>query len=472
MQSRSRLWKFILVLLLLGNLAAALAALYSAHKAHERTWTLESNLQRLLMERRDVRLAADWNIGGDVKIRLAAAPMTLHPLLSMDVPATTISDYVCESLVSYDPDTLEPRPALAAAWTESEDGLRYAFTLQDHATFSDDHPVTAEDVVFTFQTLMDNTLPRSAFLGGLKMVRALDPRTIEFTFAEASSLSFRAVANQYILPKHVYEFQTPQEMAAQQGLLVGSGPFKLGPDGYKAGMDRIELVFNPRYWNGGRSVALDQIIFRVVEEDARAFQMLKSGGLDMTDLSPEQFEEVRQDARFGGFFRLFNNYLPQGGFHFVGWNMSRAPLDDQRVRQALTLLSPRAAIIEKIFMNRARLIAAPFFHDGPQTNPALKPVPQDTARAAALLDEAGWLIDEAQGGLRMREGVPLRIELLALRGIDRRETAHGMLAEAAKAMGILLEVKLVSSEEMQQRLMRREFEGVLMKWSGAIETDP
>jgi len=423
-----------------------------------------------------IRLPADWARGGKLGVHLGQRPAALNPLLIEDVYARSVCDLVCETLARRDMDSTEFRPALASDWEISSDGLSTTFHLNPTVRFSDGQPVTADDVVFTFRMLRD---PRvrgragAAFLADLDEVRAEGPLTVTFRFARPYFLAFPAIADRYIVPRHVYDLADIGRMSEEpnRNRLVGSGPFVVQKHPFTLG-NVIVLKRNDAYWDRANMAALDAVEFRVVEEDRRAFQLLQTGGIDIAYLSPEQYREAEADENFRKYHRMFRYYTPSRGYVYVGWNTRRDPFRDARVRRAMTYLAPRQAMVDEIYMGLARVVEVPFWSDGPQYPPEVTPTPFDPVAASRLLDEAGWRRDGDEGLRRNKDGTRLKAAIMALRSERRGTTLLDLLVREAAKAGVDLRVEEVAWPEMQSRIDARDFDAVLMGWTAAREIDP
>lgn len=181
------------------------------------------------------RLAADkedYAQGDWLMMAFASNIRTLTPLVSADAYSSEVQQYVLESLLSRDPDTLEWNGLLAEDWTTSSDGLTITFTLRRDITFSDGEPLTAKDVEFTFNFIMNEAIaaPRSrAYLSRMERVTALDDYHVEFVFNEPYFNSLQLAGSLDILPEHFYGrfLDDPKTFNESRGLLMGSGPFRL-----------------------------------------------------------------------------------------------------------------------------------------------------------------------------------------------------------------------------------------------------
>ena len=167
----------------------------------------------------------DWYVNS-----FSASLKTLSPVVSSDVDASDVQSYVIESLIQRNPDTLEWDGLLADTWQVSEDGMTIDFTLRDNIVFSDDVPVTAMDVEFSFNFVMDERIaaPRlRSYYDKIASVEALDPRTVRFVFAEPYFESLGLAGQMDVLAQHFYEpyLEDAENFNQSKGLLFGSGPY-------------------------------------------------------------------------------------------------------------------------------------------------------------------------------------------------------------------------------------------------------
>ena len=472
-----------------ATLAAAVAALVVAYQNSQRLNDLDTSQSRLgetvmwLCEQNSrgnaevpAGLPADWARGGELSIRLRQRPMALNPLLVRDVGGRRIAELVCEPLATRDPDSLEFRPCLAADWQVSDDKLTWTFHLNPVARFSDDTPVTADDVVYTFDMLRDPRVrgqASAAFLSELAEVRAVTRQTIVFRFARPYFLAFAAIADCLIVPRRAYDRGDPLRLhePALADLLQGSGPFVVEKVDFSLTASEVLLRRNEAYWDRGHVPALDRIRFRIVDDDQRAYELLRTRGIDMMCLSPDQFADIAASENFLEFYQVFHYYAPETGYVYLGWNCRRAPLDDARVRRALGLLVPRDRIVKDIYAGRARPTVLPFWSQGPQYPPEIGLTPADPVAAGNLLDQAGWTTS-GDSARRSRAGQPLRIRLLAVEHEKRQRVLADFLVAEARKVGFEITVDRVTWDELLQRLQRRDFDGVLSGWSASMETDP
>jgi peptide/nickel transport system substrate-binding protein len=210
---------------------------------------------------------------------------SLTPFISEDAYASTVQDYILETLLIRDADTLEWQGLLAREWEVSDDGMTFVFKLREGLQFSDGKPLTAEDVAFTFRFIMNPAIqaPRErAYYEKIKSVEVLDPLTVRFQFAEPYFNALSLAGGLEVMPKHFYEpyLKQPNDFNQSKGLLLGSGPYRLeDPKNWSPDKGIIELQRNPRYW-GAVQPPYDRLIWRVIENDSARLTTFRNGEID------------------------------------------------------------------------------------------------------------------------------------------------------------------------------------------------
>ncbi|MEE9309867.1 MAG: ABC transporter substrate-binding protein, partial [Cocleimonas sp.] len=157
---------------------------------------------------------------------------TLTPLVANEADSSSVHNYVLESLITRNPDTLEQSGLLAKSWTISDDGLIITFKLHENIVFSDGEPMTSEDVVFTFDFTFNKDIKapaQQAYFEPIESVKATGKYEVVFTFRRPYFEALGMAGGMEILPKHFYEkyLGDLEAFNTSKGLLLGSGPYKL-----------------------------------------------------------------------------------------------------------------------------------------------------------------------------------------------------------------------------------------------------
>jgi len=405
----------------------------------------------------------------------------LTPLVSSDIYQRWVEQQVMEGLAVQDADSLEYLPRLARKWTVSEDGLTMVFTLRRGISFSDGAPLSAYDVVFTFDFIRNpavNADRQRAYLTKLQTVKKIDDLTVEFKFSEFYYLNFGTIAETAIMPKHFYGKFTPDQFNEKTGLLMGSGPYRLeNPETWAPGQPVI-IYRNPRYW--GTAPTFDRIIFN--EFEGENLEMVRYGNkeVDLIRCTPPQFDQLIKDPRIMEFSNAIKYDNMYGGYTYVAWNQVRiqngketpTAFADKRVRQAMTMLLDRERMLKEVYLGYGNVASGPFSPKGKQANPQIQPMPYDVEGARKLLEAAGYQDRNRDGLIENDAGVPLKFTLTYPSGNETTEKIVLFMKDNFARGGIVMELDRVDWPVLVQKLNQSNFEAVTLGWSSTPESDP
>jgi len=399
--------------------------------------------------------------------RLSNEPAHLNPLTATDAYASGINGQIFDTLLERDNETLAFKPKLAEEWTISEDHLTYTFNLRKDAVFSDGVPLTANDVKFSFDTVIAPTTDAPHlrnYYQDITGCEIVDDYTVRFTCKKAYFKHLTMISGLEILPRHIYgegDFNTHPYNRKP----LGSGPYVF--ETWKTGM-QIVLARNEKYW--GTKPRILKRLYNVITDANAAFQVLEREELDEMGLTPELWVNRASKPSFEA---NFNKYQWYSAFYsYVGWNMIRPQFEDKMVRRALTLLLDRKTILETIYYGLGKQVSGNFFVDGPEYDSSIQPWPFDPAQAKQLLDAAGW-IDSDNDGIRDKNGVPFKFELLIRASSPETEALATVYQEELKRADIAISIRPLEWATFLESVDSRRFDAVILGWSGPIiEGDP
>ncbi len=405
----------------------------------------------------------------------------LTPVLSGDAYASRVQELVLDTLVTRDPETLDWLPLVAESWEISEDGLSIRFTVRHGVTFADGVPLTSDDVAFTFRFIMDERIaaPRwRAYFSRIESVTA-DGRDVVFRFGEPYFGAFELAGSMPVLAEHFYgpyleSTEQAEEFNRATGLLFGSGPYRLrDPVGWTPDQP-VELIRNERYW-GWVQPAFDRVVWKIIQNDAATLTEFKNGDIDIYSARPLDYRELLKDQDLLDRTQHFEYYDAQGGYLYVAWNQLRdgqpTRFADPRVRQALTLLTDRARLVEEVFLGYATAANGPFNPLGKQHDPDLPIRAFDLALAQALLAEAGFVDRDGDGVVESADGEPFRFRLTYPAGSDDYKRLVLLLKDFYVRAGILMEPDPTDWPLMLQALDEKSFDAITLGWTSGFEVD-
>ncbi|MFW5910720.1 MAG: ABC transporter substrate-binding protein, partial [Thiohalospira sp.] len=327
----------------------------------------------------EASLESDFAAGDHRVQALAQGLETLTPLVSTDAYASEIQNYVLESLLVRHPETLEWEGLLARDWEVSEDGLTITFELRRGLRFSDGEPLTAEDVAFSYDFIMDEEIaaPRQrAYYRRVEAVEAVDEHTVVFRFAEPYFNALSLAGGLPVLAEHYYgprRDDDPEAFNNSRSLLFGSGPYRFPAEGeWTPDRGRVELERNPRYW-GPVEPPFRKLVWEVIENDSARLTTYRNGDIDLYEARPREFEKLTADDALMERSDSRAYMSPTAGYSYIAWNQreeAETPFRDPRVRRAMTFLTDREALIEEALAGHAEVAVSPFNPRSPQHDEA------------------------------------------------------------------------------------------------------
>jgi peptide/nickel transport system substrate-binding protein len=322
--------------------------------------------------------------GGTIKVAIVVPTGAINPVTVGDQGGLCMLGQTGEFLCVTDPKTLEVLPVLAKSWTPNDDSTEWTFALRTDVTFQDGSPMTAADVVYTFDLLSDSKAPSNAasvFGGVLDRggTTAVDDATVKFTLL-APNGNFP-----YLVSRDNYNaiiLKNGSDPKQWQKTFPGTGPFKLEKYTTQVG---ASFVRNDDYWDKANLALPDRVEFTFYEDEPPQIQALQGGTVDC----------VGQISVSGGRALLTDPAytiidVPSTAHRQVHMRNDKAPFTDKRVRQAMALCMDRPGVIEALFAGKAALgNDSPFAPVYPSTDTSVPQRAKDIEQAKQLLSDAG-----------------------------------------------------------------------------------
>lgn len=407
--------------------------------------------------------AAGGDAGDAVVAASIAEPSTLVPILAADSASQGICGLLFNGLLKYD-KALRLTGDLAERWEVRDGGLTIRFYLRRHVRWHDGAPFTADDVQFTYHSLIDPAV-RTPYRGDFERVRALtvvDPWTVDVAYAEpfAPSLSSWTMS---IMPRHRLEGQDLHATPFARNP-IGTGPYRFRR---WRSAELLELDANADYFEG--APAIRGWIERVIPDEATTFLELQTEGVDLTSLTPLQYRRQTDTPFFQAHYQRAR--YPSFGYTYLGYNLQHPLFQDLRVRQALNLAIDKTEIVRGALLGLGQVATGPFLPDTWAFDPTVPPAPHDPERARALLATAGWRDTDGDGWLD-RDGQPFRFTILTNQNLTRELTAQ-IIQQRLKVIGIQAQIRVVEWSSLLAHFIHpRRFDAVLMGWGLSPEPDP
>lgn len=379
---------------------------------------------------------------GSIVIGSAADVTNLNPLKGTDSYSYYVLNLIYDPLFQVGPD-LKPVGQLVEL-TETPDDTTYIFHLRKGVTFHDGQPLTAEDVKYTYDYILnpDNGYANRALYSPIESIEVIDEHTVKFTTSQpyAPLTTFLTVG---IVPKHIDEAD-PDALSNHP---IGTGPYEFVS---WQPQDRLVLKANENWWVEGEPKIRD-VTFMPMTEATTRLAALETGTIDIADNVPAAQVSSLQSKGLG----VFNS--DPNGYYFFAFNQSRPPFDNKLVREAFTLAINRDEIVDFVWYGLNETANSPIISTSWAYEPNVTKHPYDPERAKQLLAEAGY-----------PDGVTVQL-LMQADDITRRyvEPMQQQWAEA----GIKLELVQKEWGAFFQDVLAADFELLAMTWLGQDDPD-
>jgi len=357
--------------------------------------------------------------GGRLVVSELGAPKTFNPITAGESSSTDITRFLFWGLLNFDAAAQQVLPGLAQSWTNSADGKTWTFRLRKNLRWSDVQPLTADDVLFTWNDVIynpkvDNFIRDPFIVDGKKFtITKVDDLTVQVVTPEVFAPFLLEFGTVPIVPKHVLArsatngtFTSIYGVNSKPQDIVGSGPFRLKE--YKPAQYTL-LERNPYFLEvdrkGQRLPYFDKIIFTVVPDlNAMSLRFL-AGESDADEyVRSSEYAKFKAESLKGRFDLLEAGTGLENWFFCFNENTNVNPTTgkpcvdpkklkwfrNQKFRQACSYAIDRAAIIKSVYSGRA-IPQYGWVTPGDKNwfNPNVRQYPHDPARALALLKEIG-----------------------------------------------------------------------------------
>lgn len=355
----------------------------------------------------------------------------------------------------------QPLPYFARSWSFGEDSASVTFELERGLTWHDGEPVTARDVVFTFETVRDPAVgyPNRPHFDAWEGVELLDEYTLRFTVRPAANL-FYGWTRLAIMPEHILGDVSPAALATHPfgtRTPVGNGPFRFVE---RVTGDRWVFEANPEFPDALRGRPyVDRYVYRVIADDATQATALRAGEVDLlTTASPTNIARFAADTAI----RL----IPYDGrdYSFIAWNTRRPLFEDPAVRRALTMAIDRPGIVDAVLEGEGTVGVGPI---GPwhwAVDSAAAPLPHAPDSARAVLAAAGWADADGDGVLD-RDDRPFEFTMYVTPRDTWRSIAT-IVQSNLRDVGIDMEIEVREASSLQPLVTSpdRRFDAFMLTW--------
>lgn len=371
------------------------------------------------------------------------------------------------------------KEGIAEKWEISPDNLVYTFTLRDGLKYSDNTPVTADDVAFSLTVLHDKSydgpsdIIKDAHIKGgkeykegkatsIEGIKVLDPRTIQVTTTEVNALAFSAIGSVGVLPKAIYGKDYKQgSLGYMRDLFthpVGNGPYKL--EKFTPGQEAV-LVANELFYQGKPKI--EKLIYKFTTSETNV-QLMQAGETDMDfiDVNKDTIEQLKEF----GFVDI--NLFPANSYGYIAFNHKHDQFKDKRVRQALTYGLNRKEIVDAVYQGYADVLNVPQSKVSWAYTTDVNKYDFDLEKAKQLLDEAGWKV--GADGIREKDGKKFKITFTATTPNPVNDAIIPLAQASYKELGIEFVAEQMDFNAAIDKRKKGDFDMMFLAW--ALTPDP
>ncbi|MDQ6692464.1 MAG: ABC transporter substrate-binding protein, partial [Candidatus Dormibacteraeota bacterium] len=419
--------------------------------------------------------------GGHVVEADFSDPTNFNPIFVSDTSSQVPSGMMFSGLLDADADG-KKLPAIAKSVPKpSSDGLTYKFDLRQDAKWSDGHPITADDVVFTYALMAGPTYNYKAINSRywpdleiyLDSVTAVD----KYTVVVKTKTPYAPFLDSYTfapLPKHILDpiaQKSPGDFKKADfnfGPTVVSGPMTFSKWDKT---QQVVLTANDKHFLGRPN--LDSWVIKNVGSQDAGVNQLKTGEVDVASVPSALWEDLATSAD-----KINRVSFVQASYDYFGFNMdpsnpkrpaSGKIFSDKAVREALYYAVDRQKLADKVYFKQAVVATSV----EPKTSWALtdqvRKYPFDAKKAAEMLDGAGW--KPGADGIRTKDGVRFSFELITNVGNKARESTIQVLSESWRQIGVEAKAKPIQFTEYVKTSTTRDFDMVMGGISAGVDPD-
>ena len=397
------------------------------------------------------------------------------------VENSTIASMCYQSLISTHPVTLDFIPVLASHWKVSDDKMTFWFRINPKARFSDGTEVTSDDVIATWDLLMDETIlaPSNQIVYG-KFEPFVESKYI--VRVECNQLSWRNLlyfGGMNIFPAHILDEIDGTEYLEeyQWKMLPGTGPYTIHTKDIR-NQESFTLTRRNDYWAANDPTRkytynFDKIKFIVVKDNyTLEYEKFKKHEQDFYTMARSRVwvEETDFESIQKGWIKKHRIFSEKpAGTSGYAFNMRKWPFNDKRIRYAFAYLYDREKMNEEMYYNEYSMMHS-MYTGSVYENPNNEKVLYNPKKAVKLLREAGYKERNDEGWLFHEEtGKVLQFEIGIAKGSAYMVTP---VQEMLKEYGINMQIKFIDGNSNWKNLMQRNFTLYLQSWGGLVFPNP
>jgi peptide/nickel transport system substrate-binding protein len=413
-----------------------------------------------------------------LRIGLTQDVDSLNPFIGYSVPAYEVYHLNYDMLTGYAPNG-DVRPEIADSWSVSDDGLVWTFKIHPGITWQDGQPLTAKDVAFTYNYIVQNELAAfNTYTTNMKKAVAVDDSTVKFYLSKPKANMLRMWIP--IVPEHIWSKisgKQAENSFQNNPPIVGSGPFQVVE--VKKG-EFVRLAANKDYWRGAPKV--DEVILEIYTNQDTMTMDLKAGNIDVAFGVPvAQFNALKSEPGITA-KAADQKYLVELAFNSYASpnSLGNHVLQDMKFRQAVSWAVDKQKIVATCmggYADVGQSILVPST-DMAWTPTAAETFGYDPEKAKQLLDAAGYKDTNGDGIREDKQGKPIKLRLWTREESPEQQRAGKLIAGAFKSIGIDIDLAVENDGSISDGIYNYkgntyapDYDMFIWGWSGNIDPD-
>lgn len=395
----------------------------------------------------------------EIKFSLSAEPKRLIPFLATDSVSAEVSSFIFNGLLKFDKD-MHIVGDLAKSYEIKNHGKTIIFHLRKGVFWQDGYPFTANDVIFTYKTIINKNTP-TPYAGKYKIIKKLY-KTDKYTIVAEYSKPFAPALYSWmmgIVPKHLLENKKSIASSSFNRHPIGTGPYILKK--WKTGQYLI-LKANKHYFLGKPKI--DKIIYRIIPDGTTNLLELKNQNLDLMQLSPIQYLYEFDD----NLKKHYNVYFePSSGYTYLAFNLKEKIFQNLKIRKAICMSINRKKLKDVILFQYGSVADSIY----PKNSPYFvnKSICSYSPKKAYKIFKSLGFVKKSNGYL-YKNGKPFQFTIYTNNGNAERKYTAIMIQEYLKQAGIKVNIRILEWQAFIKMVNERHFDAIILGWQ--LGSDP
>lgn len=375
-------------------------------------------------------------------------PVTLNPIYNMDQNVQQNLYLIFDTLVNIEEDG-SVTPNIAKSWTYNQQEKALVVQLREDVKWHDGKQLTAEDVVFTLETIQKAAeSPYKLTVQNLANVQAIDRTTLKISYRQDFSGVYQTLFFP-VIPKHIYNVEADKQ---QSVLPVGSGPYI-----YKGSVPHKEMTLgaNEAYFNGAPLIKAIEVM--IIPDEESLLYAFEQGLIDVIYTDVMDWGKYAKN-KSANIHEIGTNY-----YEFMGINFNKPIFQNANLRQVLVYGIDRQKISDVYYLGHSVVTDTPIAPHSYLFDPTLQIKEYDLEKAKLLLVGEGYKYDDEME-LFTKNGVPLSFSMLVNEENEERLRVAESIQKMYKELGIQLNIEKVDSTTYKERIYNKQFDAFLGGW--------